>query len=142
MTPESTGPGRPRAGLNHVAIAVSDLDAAVAFYEEVLGLHCDERERVADQEVDVALFGRGQGRIELICPFTEGSGIAKFLKQRGEGLHHICLDVPDIEAALAQMQARGLPLIDKQPRTGAGGSKIAFVHPKGGRGVLIELRQA
>ncbi len=134
-------PAKGRTGLNHVAIAVADLDAAVTFYEEVLGLHCDERERVADQQVDVALFGTGQGRIELICPFTEGSGVARFLKQRGEGLHHICLDVPDLEAALARMRERGLPLIDEKPRVGAGGSKIAFVHPKGGRGVLIELRQ-
>ncbi len=129
-------------GLNHVAIAVKDLEAAVSFYEQVLGLHCDDRERVEDQQVDVALFGKGQGRIELICPFAADSGIAKFLEKRGEGLHHICLDVPDIEAALAGMKARGLPLIDEQPRIGAGGSKIAFVHPKGGRGVLIELRQA
>lgn len=131
-----------QVGLNHVAIAVTDLDAAVSFYEEVLGLPCDDRERIEDQAVDVALFGRGQGRLELICPFTKDSGVAKFLEKRGEGLHHICLDVPDIEAALASMKARGLPLIDETPRTGAGGSKIAFVHPKGGRGVLIELRQA
>jgi methylmalonyl-CoA/ethylmalonyl-CoA epimerase len=132
----------PRMGLNHVAIAVKDLESAVAFYEEVLGLHCDDRERVEDQAVDVALFGHGQGRIELICPFTNDSGVAKFLEKRGEGLHHICLDVPDIDAALAALKARGLPLIDERPRIGAGGSRIAFVHPKGGRGVLIELRQA
>ncbi|MHB8416971.1 MAG: methylmalonyl-CoA epimerase [Myxococcales bacterium] len=131
-----------QVGLNHVAIAVKDLEATVAFYEGVLGLHCDDRERVADQQVDVALFGRGQGRIELICPFTPDSGIARFLDTRGEGLHHICLDVPDIEATLAELKRRGLPLIDEKPRIGAGGAKIAFVHPKGGRGVLIELRQA
>lgn len=131
-----------KLGLNHVAIAVKDIDSAVAFYEQVLGLHCDERERVEDQQVDAALFGHGQGRIELICPFTEDSGVAKFLEKRGEGLHHICLDVPDIEAALAELKKQGLPLIDEKPRIGAGGSKIAFVHPKGGRGVLIELRQA
>ncbi len=131
-----------KLGLNHVAIAVKDLDSAIAFYEQVLGLHCDERERVPDQQVDAALFGHGQGRIELICPFTPDSGVAKFLEKRGEGLHHICLDVPDIEAALASLKKQGLPLIDEQPRIGAGGSKIAFVHPKGGRGVLIELRQA
>ena len=131
-----------QVGLNHVAIAVKDLDSAVSFYEDVLGLHCDHRERVEDQAVDVALFGQGQGRVELICPFTVDSGVAKFLEKRGEGLHHICLDVPDIEAALAAMKARGLPLLDEKPRPGAGGSRIAFVHPKGGRGVLIELRQS
>lgn len=131
-----------RTGLNHVAIAVRDLDAAVAYYQDILGLPCSHRERVADQAVDVALFGDGQGRIELICPFTPDSGVAKFLAKRGEGLHHLCLDVPDLEATLAAMKARGIPLLDEEPRTGAGGSRIAFVHPKGALGVLLELRQA
>ncbi|MHB1847302.1 MAG: methylmalonyl-CoA epimerase [Deltaproteobacteria bacterium] len=131
-----------KLGLNHVAVAVKDLPSAIAFYEEVLGLTCEHRERVEDQAVDAAIFGKGQGRIELISPFTPDSGVAKFLEKRGEGLHHLCIDVPDLEQALAEMKARGLPLIDETPRIGAGGSKIAFVHPKGGRGVLIELRQA
>jgi methylmalonyl-CoA/ethylmalonyl-CoA epimerase len=134
-----------RRGLNHVAIAVKDLEAAVAFYRDVLGLECEGRERVADQQVDVAFFGGGSapgsGRIELISPFTPDSGVARFLDKRGEGLHHICIDVPDLDAALARLKARGLPLIDEQPRIGAGGARIAFVHPKGGRGVLIELRE-
>ncbi len=131
-----------KLGLNHVAIAVKDLPSALAFYEGQLGLRCDHRERVEDQAVDAAIFGTGQGRIELICPFTPDSGVAKFLEKRGEGLHHICIDVPDLEQALAELKAGGLPLIDEKPRVGAGGSRIAFVHPKGGHGVLIELRQA
>jgi len=128
-------------GLNHVAVAVRDLDAAVAFYEDVLGLTCEGRERVEDQQVDVAFFGSGTGRIELICPFTPDSGVSRFLDKRGEGLHHICIDVPDIEAALERLRSQGLPLIDEHPRPGAGGARIAFVHPKGAHGVLIELRQ-
>jgi methylmalonyl-CoA/ethylmalonyl-CoA epimerase len=131
----------PASRLDHVAIAVKDLDAAVAFYEGVLGLECHGRERVQDQLVDIAFFGEGSGRIELVCPFTADSGVAKFLDKRGEGLHHICLDVPDLSAALTSIAGRGLPLLDEQPRTGAGGSRIAFLHPKAGNGVLIELKQ-
>ncbi len=129
-------------GLDHVAIAVSDLAAATAFYEETLGLTCHGQERVDDQQVDVTFFGEGAGRIELICPFTPDSGVAKFLEKRGEGLHHICVTVPDLKQALAQLKAKGLPLIDEKPRVGAGGALIAFVHPKGARGVLMELKQA
>jgi methylmalonyl-CoA/ethylmalonyl-CoA epimerase len=130
------------ATLNHVAIAVGNLDEAVGLYEGLFGLRCHGRERVADQQVDVALFGEGQGRIELICPYVADSGVAKFIQKRGEGLHHICLDVADLRATLGRLKARGVPLIDEEPRPGAGGSLIAFVHPKGGRGVLIELRQS
>jgi methylmalonyl-CoA/ethylmalonyl-CoA epimerase len=129
-------------GLDHVAIAVSDLDAATAFYRDVLGLTCHGRERVLDQLVDVAFFGEAAGRIELISPFTSDSGVAKFLEKRGEGLHHICVTVPDLRATLTAMEKRSLPLIDKTPRVGAGGALIAFVHPKGSRGVLLELKQA
>ena len=85
---------------------------------------------------------RGRGGFELICPFTADSGVARFLEKRGEGLHHICVTVPDLEKALAEMKAQGLPLIDEKPRPGAGGLLIAFVHPKGARGVLMELKQA
>jgi len=128
-------------GLNHLVIAVKDLGQAVDLYEGVFGLACRGRERVEDQQVDVAFFGEGSGRIELISPFTSDSGVAKFLEKRGEGLHHICLDVADVKATLERLRARGVPLIDEAPRKGAGGSLIAFVHPKGARGVLVELRQ-
>jgi methylmalonyl-CoA/ethylmalonyl-CoA epimerase len=130
-----------RSQLDHIAIAVKNLDEAVAFYEGVLGLKCGGRERVADQLVDVAFFGEGPGRIELICPFTPDSGVAKFLEKRGEGLHHLCINVPDLMGALAAFTARGLPLLDQQPRVGAGGSQIAFAHPRGTKGVLLELKQ-
>jgi methylmalonyl-CoA/ethylmalonyl-CoA epimerase len=127
--------------LDHVAIAVKDLDAAVAFYEGVLGLKCQGRERVPDQLVDIAFFGEGPGRIELICPFTPDSGVAKFLQKRGEGLHHICLEVVDLKAALTELKTQGFPLLDEAPRLGAGGAEIAFLHPRAASGVLLELKQ-
>ncbi|MFZ5468706.1 MAG: methylmalonyl-CoA epimerase [Myxococcota bacterium] len=128
-------------GLDHVAIAVKDLEAAIAVYRDALGLGEPELEDVPEQQVKTAIFGHGQGRVELICPTVEDSGVAKFLKKRGEGLHHLCLEVEDIEAALVALKAQGAPLIDEVPKLGAGGAKIAFVHPKGTGGVLIELRQ-
>ena len=88
-----------------------------------------------------AIFGHGMGRIELICPTSADSGVAKFLEKRGEGLHHVCVEVADLEATLAQMKAQGVKLIDETPKKGAGGAKVAFVHPKGALGVLTELRQ-
>jgi methylmalonyl-CoA/ethylmalonyl-CoA epimerase len=127
--------------LDHVAIAVKDLERAVAFYEGVLGLKCRGRERVEDQQVDIAFFGTGPGRIELICPYTAESGVARFLAKRGDGLHHICLDVPNLPKALAELSGKGLPLLDQVPRRGAGGSEIAFLHPKATGGVLLELKQ-
>ncbi|MFN7132275.1 MAG: methylmalonyl-CoA epimerase, partial [Myxococcales bacterium] len=127
--------------LDHVAIAVKDLDSAISVYRDVLGLTLHETEYVADQQVNVAIFGHGHGRIELICPTVADSGVAKFLEKRGEGLHHICIEVADIRATLAKLKAEGHPLIDQEPRVGAGGKLIAFLHPKAGRGVLIELSQ-
>ena len=128
--------------LDHVAIAVSNLETAISYYVDVLGFAPPEIEEVSDQRVRVALFGHGPGRIELVCPTDEHSGVAKFISKRGEGLHHICIEVNDIEASLARLEAKGAKLIDRQPRMGAGGSKIAFVHPQGSLGVLTELKQA
>ncbi len=128
-------------GLDHVAIAVKDLDKAIALYRDTFGLELAEIEEVADQQVRTAIFGHGSGRIELICPTSPDTGVAKFLEKRGEGLHHICVEVEDIDAHLADLKAKGVPLIDQTARIGAGGSKVAFVHPKGGAGVLIELSE-
>ena len=128
-------------GLEHVAIAVKDLDAAVHYYVHVLGFAPPELEVVADQKVRTAIFGHGMGRIELICPTDATSSVAKFLEKRGEGLHHICVEVDDIVATLEELKAKGAALIDAEPRIGAGGAQIAFVHPKGAHGVLTELRQ-
>ena len=128
-------------GLEHVAIAVKDLDAAVHYYVHVLGFAPPELEVVADQKVRTAIFGHGMGRIELICPTDATSSVAKFLEKRGEGLHHICVEVDDLVATLKELKAKGAALIDSEPRIGAGGAQIAFVHPKGAHGVLTELRQ-
>ncbi len=128
-------------GLDHVAIAVKDLEQAVAYYVDVLGFAPPELEEVPDQQVRTAIFGHGLGRIELICPTASGTGVAKFLEKRGEGLHHVCVEVADIELALSALKAQGAALIDETPRIGAGGARIAFVHPKGALGVLTELRQ-
>lgn len=128
-------------GLDHVAIAVKDIDQATAHYRDALGLEFIEFEDVPSQGVRAAIFGRGMGRVELISPLDEKSPIAGFLAKRGEGLHHICIEVEDIQAALDALKAKGAPLIHETPQVGVGGAKIAFVHPKGNHGVLVELRQ-
>jgi len=128
-------------GLDHIAIAVKDLEAAIRTYRDVLGLELAEVEEVAEQQVKVAIFGHGLGRVELISPTVADSGVARFIEKRGEGLHHICIEVEDIEGTMAGLKANGAPLLDEVPKAGAGGAKVAFVHPKGACGVLIELRQ-
>lgn len=128
-------------GLDHVAIAVKDLEKAIAFYRDTYGLQLAEIEEVKEQQVRTAIFGHGMGRIELICPTVNDSGVARFLEKRGEGLHHICIEVDDIHVSLARLKAQGAMLIDETPKLGAGGAQIAFVHPKGSHGVLTELRQ-
>jgi methylmalonyl-CoA/ethylmalonyl-CoA epimerase len=128
-------------GLDHVAIVVKDLEAAIRLYRDTLGLELAHVEEVPEQQVTTAIFGHGMGRVELICPTTKDSGVARYLEKRGEGLHHICIEVEDIEAAMAALRAVGAPLIDQAPKPGAGGARVAFVHPKGTHGVLTELRE-
>ena len=126
--------------LDHVAIAVKDLEGALALYRDVLGMPIGGVERVEDQSVDVAFVGEEPGRIELISPFRDG-GVSKFIEKRGEGLHHVAVRVRDVAAALEELKARGVTLIDEKPRAGAHGTTVAFVHPKSARGVLLELVQ-
>jgi methylmalonyl-CoA/ethylmalonyl-CoA epimerase len=128
-------------GLDHVAIVVRDLEESIPLWRDALGLELTEVEEVPEQQVRTAIFGHGMGRVELICPTTPDSGVAKFLASRGEGLHHVCIEVEDIESAMDSLRKAGAPLIDREPRPGAGGARVAFVHPKGMRGVLTELRQ-
>jgi methylmalonyl-CoA/ethylmalonyl-CoA epimerase len=128
-------------GLDHVAIVVRDLEAAIRLYRDTLGLELTQVEEVPEQQVKTAIFGEGMGRVELICPTTGDSGVAKYLEKRGEGLHHVCIEVDDLDAALATLRASGAPLVDETPKPGAGGARVAFVHPRGMRGVLTELRE-
>ena len=128
---------RPR--IAHVGIAVPDLDAALAFYRDVLGLSPHPPEQ-ADGATIVSLpFGASE--IELLAPLTADGPIARFLERRGPGIHHLCYRVPDLDAALTACRAAGYRLIDEVPRSGAGGRRIAFVHPKATAGILLELTE-
>ncbi|GAC1372434.1 MAG: methylmalonyl-CoA epimerase [Polyangiales bacterium] len=124
--------------IDHVAIAVNDIDATLAKYKQAFGLVEQEREVVASQKTEAALLPIGESSIELIAP-RGNDGLAKFLEKRGPGLHHIAIEVEGIEDALTTLKALGVPLIDETPRIGARGHKVAFVHPKATGGVLIEL---
>jgi methylmalonyl-CoA epimerase len=125
-------------GVEHVAIAVDDIDAAAAKYREALGLSAGERELVESQKTETLRLPIGASALELISPKGNES-LARFLERRGPGLHHIALEVEGIEEALAFLQGLGVPLVDRAPRIGAQGHKVAFVHPKATGGVLVEL---
>jgi methylmalonyl-CoA/ethylmalonyl-CoA epimerase len=127
--------------INHIAIVLPDLDQSAKFWLEALGLPLEKVEKIPEQEVEVAFLPVGESHIELLTPTSEQSGVARYLDKRGPGLHHICLEVDDIEATLAQLKEAGIPLIDEQPKLTAGGKKLAFIHPKGTGGVLVELYQ-
>ena len=124
--------------IDHVAVCVSDIDAAAAKYKEVFGLVGTARENVASQKTEAVLLPIGESNIELISP-RGNDGLVKFLEKRGPGLHHIAIEVEGIESALAFLKGLGVPLIDEAPRAGARGHKVAFVHPKATGGVLVEL---
>jgi len=125
--------------IDHIGIAVKDLDEQVKFYANILGLRCSGIEQVSDQQVKVAIFPVGEVQIELLQPTDEDSPIAKFLKKKGEGIHHIAYLVEDLEGNLKRIEEQMIPLIDSKPRIGVGGHKIAFLHPKSTFGVLTEL---
>ena len=126
--------------IDHLGITVEDLQASVAAYE-ALGFTPAGTEEVPDQKVRVALFPCGESRVELLQSTDPDGPIGKFLAKRGPGLHHVAFRVDDIDAALEALKARGVRLIDESPRTGAGGMRIAFVHPASTGGVLMELCQ-
>lgn len=128
--------------IDHLGIVVRDLDAAIGKWQELLGLELVHREVVEDQGVEVAKFPIGESAVELISPRRDGTGIAKFLDKRGEGIHHVCLEVDDLQATIADLAEKEARLIDEAPRTGAGGDLVAFIHPKTTNGVLTELKQA
>jgi methylmalonyl-CoA epimerase len=131
-----------KATLDHIGIAVGDLAQALAFYRDALGLEVEPPEDVPSQRVRAHVVPVGQASLELLEPTAPDSPIAKFVEKRGPGIHHITLRVDDIHEALARLKARGVRLIDEQPRPGAAGALIAFVHPASTHGVLVELKQA
>ncbi|HJR46456.1 MAG TPA: methylmalonyl-CoA epimerase [Actinomycetota bacterium] len=128
--------------IEHVALAVADIDAAVAHYAEVWGLEVEHRERVEDQGVDEAMLRLGDSYLQLLGATGPDTTVGKFLERKGEGLHHIAYEVDDLEATLAELKAKGVPLIDEVPRKGGRGHMVAFVHPKGNHGLLVELIQS
>jgi methylmalonyl-CoA/ethylmalonyl-CoA epimerase len=127
--------------INHVAIVVEDMDDALSFWRDSLGLNLHELKDVPAENSRVAFMPVADGEIELVVPTTDDSGIAKYLAKRGQGMHHICLEVDDIEGMLAQLKAKNVRLINEQPRTSSDGKKYAFIHPESARGVLVELYQ-
>ncbi len=135
------GNGPRLTEIDHVAIAVRDLDAAIAWYQSALGASLAHRERVEQDGVEEALLSVAESFIQLLTPISDTSPVARFLERRGEGLHHVGYRVPDCAAAIAYMRAAGAELIDEQPRPGSRGTTVAFVHPRGAFGTLIELVQ-
>ena len=127
--------------VDHIGIAVKNLDEAIKFYEDVLGIKCVSQEVVEEQKVKVAFLPTGDTEIELLESTEEDGPIARHIERRGEGVQHIAYRVDDIEKAIAECKEKGIRMIDEKPRYGAGGAKIAFLHPKSTFGVLIELCQ-
>jgi len=127
--------------IDHIGIATNAIDEAVRFYRDALQLEVEEVEEVAEQKVRVAMLPVGESRIELLEPTSGDSPISKFLEKRGPGIHHIAVRVKDIKAALQSLKSKGARLIDEEPRNGAAGCLVAFVHPSSTGGVLIELVQ-
>jgi methylmalonyl-CoA epimerase len=125
--------------IDHISIVVSDIEEALITYQRGLGLSLREVQDRPDLAATIAFLSTGESEIELVQPVTSDSGVAKFLQKRGEGIHHICLEVDDIEKALADLGGKGLQLIDEMPRIGPKGEKFAFIHPKSAHGALIEL---
>jgi len=125
--------------INHIGVAVKDLEEAIRFYRENLGLEIEGTEEIKEQKVKVALIPLGESRIELLQSTDPNGPIAKFIEKRGEGIHHIAIEVDHIEGFLKKLKERGVQLIDEKPRIGAHGIKIAFLHPRSTKGVLLEL---
>jgi methylmalonyl-CoA/ethylmalonyl-CoA epimerase len=129
------------SGIDHIGIAVKSIEEAKKLYTDILGLSLLGEETVEEQKVKVCFIPCGDSEIELLESTSPEGPVAKFIETKGEGIHHLALRVDDIEAAIAAMKAKGIRMIDEKPRYGAGGAKIAFVHPKATNGILLELSQ-
>lgn len=129
----------PPIKINHIAIVVEDVQQALNFWSDALGMPVEHTERNEDEAVEIAFLPLGEGEIELISPITEDSGIAKYMAKKGSGLHHLCVDVDNLEAVMQQLREKEIELINESPRIRPDGTKYAFVHPKSTGGVLLEL---
>ena len=127
--------------IQHIGVAVASIDEALQFWRTGLGLELKEIEVVEDQGVRVAMLPIGESRIELLEAIGEETPVGKFIARRGAGMHHLCVEVDDLSAKLLELKAAGIRLIDEEPRVGAGGALVAFIHPAGTGGVLLELTQ-
>ncbi len=125
--------------INHIAVAVNDIDSSLTFWRDALGLEPAELRDVPAEAAQIAFLPVGGTEVELVRPTTDDSGLAKYIAKRGAGLHHLCLETDNIEAMLTQLKEKGIRLINESPRTGADGKKYAFIHPKSTGGVLVEL---
>ncbi len=125
--------------IDHLAVVVEDMEAALKFWRDALGLPLGGTEHNEHEAVDIAFLPVGEARVELLKPITDDSGIAKYLAKRGPGMHHVCVAVADIENAMAQLAASGIQLINEAPRQREDGTRYAFVHPKSTGGVMVEL---
>lgn len=125
--------------IDHVSVVVSDMQAALTFWQDALGLDVSREENVTAEHSQVAFLPAGGSEIELVKPTTDDSGLARFLEKRGPGMHHICLEVEDLEEMLVDLKLKGIQLINETPVMGTGGKKYAFIHPKSAGGVLVEL---
>jgi methylmalonyl-CoA/ethylmalonyl-CoA epimerase len=125
--------------IDHIGVAVEDLDGAIELYRERFGMREQHRETIEAFDVEAVLLEVGEGHVELLRPLSGESGIGRFLAKNGPGIHHVAYQTSDIESTLEQVKAAGLELIDKEPRTGIRGSRVAFLHPKATGGVLTEL---
>ena len=127
--------------IDHIGIAVKSIDESLKFWEDTLGIKCHGVEEVAEQKVKTAFLPVEETEIELLEGTSEESPVAKFIAAKGEGIHHLAIRVDNLEEALAELKAKGVRLIDEKPRCGAGGAKIAFLHPKATGGILLELSE-
>ncbi|MFN2198786.1 MAG: methylmalonyl-CoA epimerase [Anaerolineales bacterium] len=125
--------------IDHIAILVNDLEASLSFWQQALGLELNGIEDVPGEQAQIAFLPAGESEVELVVPTTSDSGLARYLEKRGPGMHHICLEVEDIEEMLQDLKSRGVELINEEPRIGAGGRKYAFIHPRSAFGVMVEL---
>ncbi len=130
-----------RISINHLAIVVEDMQAALGFWRDALGLPLGELSRNLSEEVDIAFLPLEQGEIELLAPINETSGVARYLAKRGAGMHHICLEVPDIEITMQRLRDHAVELLNDVPKIDDEGKRYCFIHPKSAFGVLVELYQ-